>query len=94
MPQRLIRVADLRRLEPGCPCCPPGLRPLLRHNERGAGLVNGELRLNADVDHIMIAPEELVARRERVRATAFDVTSLTARVDPDRRPQSPERARS
>ncbi len=29
-------------VEPGCPDCPPGLRPLLRRNDFGAGLVNGE----------------------------------------------------
>ena len=29
-------------VEPGCPGWPPGLRPLLRRNDFGAGLVNGE----------------------------------------------------
>ena len=29
-------------VEPGCPGCPPGLRPLLRRSDFGAGLVNGE----------------------------------------------------
>ena len=29
-------------VDPGCPGCPPGLRPLLRRSDFGAGLVNGE----------------------------------------------------
>jgi hypothetical protein len=29
-------------VDPGCPGCPPGRRPLLRRNDFGAGLVNGE----------------------------------------------------
>jgi hypothetical protein len=27
---------------PDGPCCPPGLRPLLRRNDFGSGLTNGE----------------------------------------------------
>ena len=29
-------------VDPGCPGCPPGLRPLLRRNDFGAGFTNGE----------------------------------------------------
>jgi hypothetical protein len=29
-------------VDPGCPGCPPGLRPLLCRNDFGAGLANGE----------------------------------------------------
>ena len=29
-------------VDPGCPGCPPGLRPLLRRSDLGAGLANGE----------------------------------------------------
>jgi hypothetical protein len=29
-------------VDPGCPDCPPGLRPLLPRNDFGAGLTNGE----------------------------------------------------
>jgi hypothetical protein len=29
-------------VDPGCPGCPPGLRPLLRRSDFGAGLANGE----------------------------------------------------
>jgi hypothetical protein len=42
VPQRLVRVDDLLQSRPGCPCCPPGLRPLLRRNDFSAGLANGE----------------------------------------------------
>ena len=34
--------ATWRNVCPGCPACPPGLRPDRRRSERGAGLVNGE----------------------------------------------------
>jgi transposase len=35
-------VGDPRQRRPGCPSCPPGLRPLLLRNDFGAGLTNGE----------------------------------------------------
>ncbi|SHL54816.1 hypothetical protein SAMN05443637_1441 [Pseudonocardia thermophila] len=34
--------ATSARVDPGCPGCPPGCRPLRRRNERGADLANGE----------------------------------------------------
>jgi len=40
--QGLVRIGDLRQRRARMPGCPPGLRPLRRRNERGAGLVNGE----------------------------------------------------
>ena len=32
--------ATMDSVDPGCPGCPPGLRPLLRRNDFGAGLAN------------------------------------------------------
>ena len=34
--------ATMDSVDPGCPGCPPGLRPLLCRNDFGAGLANGE----------------------------------------------------
>jgi hypothetical protein len=40
--QCLVRVVHQFQGQPGCPGCPPGLRPLLPRNGLGAGLSNGE----------------------------------------------------
>ena len=42
MPQPLVRIGHQRQCRPRMPRLPPGLRPLLRRNDFGAGLVNGE----------------------------------------------------
>jgi hypothetical protein len=42
MPQDLIRMNDLRQARAEMPGCPLGLRPLRRHNDSGADLMNGE----------------------------------------------------
>src|SRR5882757_1389389 len=39
---RSFGLSTSANVEPGWPGCPPGLRPLLRRNDFGAGLVNGE----------------------------------------------------
>jgi hypothetical protein len=41
--QRSFRSCSVTRtVDPGCPSCPPGFRPLLRRNDFGPGLTNGE----------------------------------------------------
>jgi hypothetical protein len=39
---RLFGLSTSANVDPECPGCPPGLRPLLRRSDFGAGLVNGE----------------------------------------------------
>src|SRR5206468_1806522 len=39
---RVFGLSISANVEPGWPGCPPGLRPLLRRNDVGAGLTNGE----------------------------------------------------
>jgi hypothetical protein len=41
IPHPLVRVG-CANVDPGRPCCPPGLRPLLRRNDFGSGLTNGK----------------------------------------------------
>ena len=40
--RRSFGSATSANVEPGCPGCPPGFRPLVRRSDLGAGLTNGE----------------------------------------------------
>src|SRR3954469_24826858 len=40
--RRSFGLSTNANVDPGCPACPPGLRPLGRRSDFGAGFVNGE----------------------------------------------------
>ena len=71
---RIVHVASYADVEPGCPGCPPGRRPLLPRSDFGVGLTNGE-----SDDGGFEEFRELMPRRRRNSAFSARSFSLSAR---------------